>query len=323
MSKLDRSFVVLRRIAGRAFSVTALCLAIGACDSATDPEGEGDAGDASSGSADDGGVILTTGADGDGDGDGGDASMSGPGDGDGGDDAGDAGDGGSDDGGDDGGFISPPDGGIVGQCDPATQDCPRGQKCTSYVATPGGNTVDATRCVEVIGDAQWGESCERMTDNDTCAAGFFCMTDVSGNTGEGRCLEYCEINQPCEFGGECFAFNDGALPVCEVTCDPLAPACPDNQGCYAAFNSFVCAIPGAPDGQGADGDPCNTIQSCNPGLVCRTGTAGCAAEAACCSPFCDMSEGDTGCPEAGESCIQALDEPPPGLEDVGYCGIPA
>lgn len=327
MLKLDRSSLVLSRITGRAFSVTALCLALVACDSDTDPAGEGDAGGGvSTGAGDDGG-LLTTGADGDagdgdGDGDAGDDSMSGPGD-DGGDDAGDdAGDDGSGDGGDDGGFISPPDGGIIGQCDPAAQDCPRGQKCTSYVQTAGGNTVDATQCVEVIGDDQWGESCDRMMNNDTCAAGFFCMTDVSGNTGEGRCLEYCEINQPCEFGGECFAFNDGALPVCEVTCDPLAPACPDDQGCYAAFNSFVCAIPGAPNGQGADGDPCSTIQSCNPGLVCRGGTAGCAAETACCSPFCDLGEGDTGCPEASESCIQALDEPPPGLEDVGYCGIP-
>ena len=29
------------------------------------------------------------------------------------------------------------------------------------MATPGGTTVDATQCVEVIGDDQWGEACER------------------------------------------------------------------------------------------------------------------------------------------------------------------
>ena len=317
MFTLDRSLSILRRAAG--VSLCLSVLALGACDSDSDPEGQGATGNADSSGGDDG--LLPSGNDGDGDGDGGNASMTGPDDG-GNDDGND--DGGSDDGGnDDGGFITPPDGGIVGQCDPAAQDCPRGQKCTSFVAEAGGNTVDATKCVEIIGDDQWGEACERMTDNDTCAAGFFCMTAVSGNTGEGRCLEYCEINQPCEFGGECFAFNDGALPVCEVTCDPLAPTCPSGQGCYAAFNNFVCAIPGAPDGQGADGDPCSTIQSCNPGLVCRGGTAGCAAEAVCCTPFCDMDEGDSGCPEPDESCIQALDEPPPGLQNVGYCGIPA
>ncbi len=321
MATLDCSLSTLRRFAGMALCVTTL--ALGACDADSDPEGQSEAGGEDGSSGDDDGGVLTSGnAEGDGDGGGdGNASMTGPDEGDGGNDGSDGGDEGSD-GGDEGGFINDPDGGIVGQCDPAAQDCPRGQKCTSYVATPGGTTVDATQCVEIIGDDQWGESCERMEGNDTCGAGLFCMTEISGGTGEGRCLEYCVVNQPCEFGGECFAFNDGALPVCEVTCDPLAPDCPGGQGCYAAFNNFVCAIPGPANGMGADGDPCNTIQSCNPGLVCRGGTAGCAAEAACCTPFCDLSEGNAGCTEGGESCIQALDEPPPGLEDVGYCGIP-
>ena len=220
------------------------------------------------------------------------------------------------------GFITPPDGGIAGECDPAAQDCPRGQKCSSYVSTPGGQTVDATHCVDVMGDDQWGEPCERFEGNDTCAPGFFCMTDVSGNTGAGICLEYCEIDQPCEYGGECFAFNDGALPLCEVECHPLYPDCPPEQGCYAAFDSFVCATPGVSDGGGADGDSCATIQACQPGLLCKTGTAGCIGETGCCTPVCDLTDGDAGCTEAEESCLPALDDPPPGLEDAGYCGIP-
>lgn len=218
-------------------------------------------------------------------------------------------------------FLLPPDGGVVGQCDPYEQDCPKGEKCTSYVATPGQNTVDATKCVPIIGDDLWGEPCERMEENDTCAAGFFCMTDVSGNTGMGSCLEYCDVNQPCEFGGECFAFNDGALPVCEITCDPLLQDCPMGQGCYAAFDNFVCALPGAPDGLGNDGDPCNTIQSCNPGLICRGGTAGCA-EGACCTAVCDLNGAADQCSDPAEDCIQALDDPPPDLQDVGFCGVP-
>ncbi|MCH9680035.1 MAG: hypothetical protein K0V04_01275 [Deltaproteobacteria bacterium] len=220
-----------------------------------------------------------------------------------------------------GGFLMPPDGGVTGQCDPFEQDCPKGEKCTSYVVEPGGATVDATHCVEVIGDDLWGEPCERFEDNDTCAAGFFCMTDVSGNTGIGSCLEYCSPGTPCEFGGECFAFNDGALPVCEITCDPILQDCPQGQGCYAAFDNFVCAMPGAPNGQGADGDPCFTIQSCNPGLICRGGTAGCLMDT-CCTPICELSGPPDQCVDASESCVVALDDPPPGLTDVGYCGIP-
>jgi hypothetical protein len=222
-----------------------------------------------------------------------------------------------------GGFLMPPDGGVVGQCDPYEQDCPKGEKCTSYVATPGQETVDATKCVPIIGDDLWGEECERMADNDTCAAGFFCMTDVSGHTGAGTCLEYCSPGVPCMFGGECFAFNDGVLPVCEVLCDPILQDCPAGQGCYAAFDNFVCAMPGAAEGLGNDGDPCNTVQSCNPGLICRGGTAGCDMDGACCTPICEVSGPPEQCLDPSEDCIIALDDPPPGLMDVGYCGVPA
>lgn len=223
---------------------------------------------------------------------------------------------------DTGGFIMPPDGGVEGQCDPYQQDCPKGEKCTSYVSTPGQETVDSTKCVEVIGDDLWGETCERFEDNDTCAPGFFCMTDVSGHTGMGTCLEYCSVGVPCMYGGECFAFNDGALPVCEVTCDPILQDCPAGQGCYAAFDNFVCAMPGAPDGQGNDGDPCYTIQSCNPGLICRSGTAGCDMAGTCCTPVCELSGPPDQCSDPSEMCIPALENPSPGLEDIGYCGVP-
>jgi hypothetical protein len=217
-------------------------------------------------------------------------------------------------------FLQQPDGGIVEMCDPGVQDCPRGQKCSSYVSVPGKETVDATHCVDIMGDDSFGEACERIEGNDTCDAGFFCMTDVSGHTGMGICLEYCIVNQPCEFGGTCFAFNDGALPVCQTLCDPLIQNCPSDQGCYAAFDNFVCAMPGPPVGGGNDGDSCGTIQGCNPGLVCKDGTDGCPTTQ-CCTPICDLSGPADQC-TAPEMCLQALDDPPPNLSDVGYCTVP-
>lgn len=221
-----------------------------------------------------------------------------------------------------GGFIGDPDNGAIeAMCDPGMQDCPKGQKCTSYVSTPGQKTVDSTHCVDVIGDDQFGETCDRMEDNDTCAAGFFCMTDVSGHTGPGVCLEYCVVNEPCEFGGECFAFNDGTLPLCEELCDPLLQDCPGEQGCYAAFDTFVCAMPGPIDGMGDDGATCATIQGCNPGLLCQPGTDGCQSDTGCCTSVCDLSGPPDQC-SPPEECIQALEDPPPMLQDVGYCGIP-
>lgn len=226
--------------------------------------------------------------------------------------------------GDEAGFIEPPDGGVTGQCDPAAQDCPEGEKCTSFVSMPGGQTVDATKCVPATGAGLAGEPCVREAENDDCDAGFFCMTEVSGNTGDGFCLEYCDIGtMVCEFGGECFAFNDGALPICQVTCDPLLQDCVPGQGCYAAFDNFVCAVPGHADGSGNDGDACATVQSCQPGLLCRTGTNGCEDGAGCCTPVCAQSNGGTECTDGAEECVPALDNPPPGFDDVGYCGVPA
>jgi hypothetical protein len=221
---------------------------------------------------------------------------------------------------DTGSFISPPDGGIEGQCDPAAQDCPDGQKCTGYVNTPGGETIDANHCVELMGDLEFGEQCTRIDGNDDCGAGFFCMTDVSGHTGQGICLEYCEVGQACEFGGECFAFNDGQLPLCEQLCHPLAPACSGGQGCYPAFENYVCAIPGAAEGSGNDGDECYVIQGCQPGLFCSGATDGCTTESGCCTPFCDLTEADPcGAPEM---CTALAEDPMPGLEDVGGCVVP-
>ena len=219
------------------------------------------------------------------------------------------------------GFITPPDGGITGQCSPSEQDCPKGEKCTSYVAMPGGQVVDATKCVPDMGDAVAGESCTREAENDDCAAGFFCMTDISGHTGPGFCLEYCDPGVGvCEYGGECFGFNDGNLPICQVTCDPLLQDCSPGQGCYAAFDNFVCAQPGFGK-DGTDGAECATIQGCEPGLICRSGTAGCNSQS-CCTPLCDINNGGAECTDPSEMCIQALDAPPPSLADVGYCGIP-
>lgn len=227
----------------------------------------------------------------------------------------------ADSGSEEGGFITPPDGGIEGQCDPGAQDCPKGEKCTAYVSTPGGATVDANKCVPDMGDKQFGEMCERMTDNDDCDVGLFCMTDISGNTGPGFCLEFCEVDDPlgsCENGGTCIGFNDGTLPLCQNECDPLIQDCPSGQGCYAALDTFVCA--GTANDPGSDGDECLVIQGCNPGLVCISGPAGCTDR--CCTPICDLNGDGTECVDPSESCVPASENPKPGLENVGFCVVP-
>jgi len=237
--------------------------------------------------------------------------------------------------GDDGGAfygMPPPDGGVVGECDPGLQDCPNpDEKCTAYATEPGSCCVDATKCVPIIGDKSWGESCERFEENDDCAKGFFCLTATSGGTGEGVCLEFCVPNAPnqCQSDGStCQSFHDGILPLCAESCDPVLQDCPNVMGCYAAFDDFIC-VNLDQAGAGDDGDECHAIQSCVPGLVCVSPDAygpGCTGEA-CCTAFCDVNDGGAGnpaCVNPAHECVPwwAPGQAPPGRDDVGACIIP-
>jgi hypothetical protein len=228
------------------------------------------------------------------------------------------------------GFVPEIDGLVTNTCDPAVQDCPDGDKCTAYVVEQGSCCVDANKCVPVMGDGQIGDPCVRMEDNDDCAEGLFCMTVTSGSTGDGVCLAFCNVGtQDCADDGlpdaSCIAFNDGTLPLCQDSCDPLAQDCSGSLGCYGVGDQgFVCSIPGFEDGLGNDGDMCYTIQSCKPGLGCTDASvlSDCAASR-CCSPYCDLNEADT-C-AAPEECIPYYEQgtAPPGYETVGLCAVPA
>ena len=239
----------------------------------------------------------------------------------------------SDDGDDDGcsficlDFESKPE-----SCDPGVQDCPEGEKCTAYVMTPGYCCVDANKCVPVIGDKQLGEVCERGVDNDDCAKGLFCMAKTSGDTGEGVCIAFCDINNPssCAEAGlpnaKCIVYSDAVLPHCQDDCDPLAQDCTPPMGCYAVGNQgFVCTLPGHDEDKGNDNDQCYTIQSCKPGLICANGDGqqSCNSDA-CCTPYCDASGDGSECIEELEECVPYYEEgmAPPGFENVGLCYIP-
>jgi hypothetical protein len=269
-------------------------------------------GSSSSGGPDDGGT--TTGGPGD------DGSTTGT------DDGWTTGDGGNT--GDGGAFIyGEADYGVPGMCDPGLQDCPVvDEKCTAYVTEPGDCCVDRNECVPIIGNKMVGETCERTEVNDDCAKGLFCARSPSGSTGDGVCLEFCVPNLPgdCEFGGVCVPLNDGVMPLCLAECDPLLQDCPLPMGCYPAGDKFVCAMPEPMDGAGSDGDLCDRLQGCLPGLVCvGNATAGCPVDA-CCTSLCDVTGPDTQCPEPTEECVPWFEpgQAPEGLEDVGACMFP-
>lgn len=222
------------------------------------------------------------------------------------------------------GFVAPPDSG-TGECDPKEQDCPKGEKCTAW-ANDGGTFWNATRCVPETGTGVTGDSCTveggGVSGIDDCAKGHICMN--TDQEGIGTCIQFCQgQNEDCAPGQVCAIYNDGVLPICLVGCDPLLQNCPPGQACIDTPNqSFIC-FSDASGEAGADGDPCppqHGENSCDPGMWCGPGSAGCV-DVNCCTPYCDL--GDPKCTPPDE-CVSFFDEgnAPPGFENVGVCVIP-
>jgi hypothetical protein len=190
---------------------------------------------------------------------------------------------------------------IVEECNPGLQDCGQHEKCTPQARSESHCCVDSTRCVTWRGSKRQGEECTRTKDNDDCTAGLFCMTETSGQTGAGVCLRLCDPQDPATCpSGLCVPYDDGFLPLCQDTCDPLAPSCEPGFGCYAvlAFGEFVCTK----SGTRGDGEQCTTVAQCVPGLLCLDGArqVGCEHDS-CCTPVCDLHDDGSECGGA-EAC---------------------
>lgn len=223
-----------------------------------------------------------------------------------------------------------PTGGNEVECDPIAQDCPEGLKCTAY-AKELVDTWDANKCVpETNTDNVAGDPCEVeggiATGIDNCAKGYICLnTDSEGK--DGACVEFCAADMTCPNtsggAGICIVTNDGTLPICLATCDPLMQDCPGQQACYGDPGGppFFCFGPDPKDG-GQDGSTCEFTNACLAGLQCNDSATleGCPADSiGCCTPFCPL-DGDV-CTGA-EECVSFFAEPTPGFENVGICVLP-
>ena len=234
-------------------------------------------------------------------------------------------------------FIMADMGGEGGMCDVFAQDCPRGLKCMPW-ADDGGGSWNATTCTEVArSPGQRGDECavegSAVSGVDDCDVGLMCY-NVQAKTNTGTCFELCHGSEDvpeCD-EGLCAVYNDGNLPLCLTDCDPLLGDCPGGQLCVASpsANGFVCILDALPASMGDYGAPCTFVNDCDPGYFCSIQeiVAGCTNPTGCCAEYCDLSEPDptsqcTGQPD-GEECQPwyGTDAPPPGYEDVGFCGIP-
>jgi hypothetical protein len=225
-------------------------------------------------------------------------------------------------------FIEDPDGGTMSfECDVFAQDCPAGEKCLAW-ANDGGNSWNATRCSPIVEDpGQIGEPCtvvgSGLSGMDTCDVGMMCW-NVDAETLEGTCLGLCigdRSSPTCDDpSAYCAISCDGALTLCLPQCNPLEQDCAEGQACYPMGNGYFTCAPDASGDMGAQGDPCEFINVCDPGLTCLTADAvGCDETAfGCCTSYCVV--GGSPC-AGGLECMPYFNsgEAPIGLDDVGVC----
>jgi hypothetical protein len=234
-------------------------------------------------------------------------------------------------------FIERPDGGGISvECDVWAQDCPVGQKCMPW-ANDGGNSWNATKCTEVADNpGQVGDECmvegSGVSGIDTCDISSMCYY-VDPETNVGICVGFCQgsqANPVCDPGFVCSIVNDGVLILCRPECDPLLQDCVEGAACLPAGGTdlFTCIIDASGE-MGAQGDACEYLNACDPGLFCANADAvpNCDVATGCCSEFCDLDDPDPNsfCSAAGTECVPWHEEgtAPPQYTHVGACVIPA
>ncbi len=222
-------------------------------------------------------------------------------------------------------------------CSVFQQDCAPTQKCIPY-SGDGDTTWNDVRCSPIdAAPKQLGETCSAPSGpvggEDDCDRGLMCWNVAPGQT-QGVCAALCEGSANagiCPSDTVCSVYNDGVLPICLPTCDPLGTGCGPGQVCIPQGNAggrFVCAVDAAPN-DGAYGDACLAFNKCDPGLFCAPAAAvpGCTEAAGCCSRYCDLADDDPDATcdgtELGQSCVPFTGAlPAPGTESIGGCAAP-
>ncbi len=216
-------------------------------------------------------------------------------------------------------------------CNLWEQDCPEGQKCMPW-ANDGGNTWNASKCVDVMPNAgKPGDPCSVQGNGlngiDSCDKASACW-NIDPDTGKGTCVGFCKGSPDvpnCPLGTSCFVGHNGLLPICVPFCDPLLQNCMNGDLCIPQplmGDAFECA-PDASGDMGAQNDPCEYTNACDPGLLCLNSALASECNpnvAGCCLPFCDLTMPE--CTNQGATCVPwYAGTAPPGLENVGVCSL--
>lgn len=132
-------------------------------------------------------------------------------------------------------------------CTPTWNDCPFGDKCMPWSAS-GDETWNDTRCSPIDDDpGRPGDSCivegSGHSGLDSCDRDTMCW-DIDPATMAGTCVEMCtwtEDGPVCtQPGTSCFVGYDQTVQLCLPLCTPLAPDCPEGQGCFPNGLHYFC-----------------------------------------------------------------------------------
>lgn len=221
-------------------------------------------------------------------------------------------------------FIIPPD--PLPECNMWTQDCPPAEKCSAGGPPP--LSENSIACFPIVPNpAHFGEECEILLEGelgpDTCDIGLFCH-DVDPETGKGTCVELCQGTEwypMCDAGFTCLLT---AVPLCIPECEPLLQNCAGNQSCVYLADTFACSP--APDEPKELFESCESLNECDPGLVCAGPEVAVECDhnsLGCCTFYCELGGPDF-CPGVGQECrpFFAPGDTPPGHENVGICALP-
>lgn len=199
-------------------------------------------------------------------------------------------------------------------CSLVAQDCPSGQQCSRF-----------RECTdEIPNPGTLGSACAVPVDDAaprTCAGGLEC---VGPRGGEGVCMQLCDSSSSpghrADWGGCAEGLVCGGWQrVCTNACDPLAQDCGPGRGCVPDSKQGGTCLP-----IGAAGlfESCRMFETdCGPGLHCTVDhdLDGCVGyienvgPTGCCSPLCDATAADPGCPVELPVCDGFYDDEPVGV----------
>lgn len=201
------------------------------------------------------------------------------------------------------------------------EDAPPVDDGETAPSTGAGCTAGTEGCACIDGACLAGLSCLSNVCVDPGGSGPT-TTATSGpettgvTSGPGMTSSMDSTVGPADTGPPPLTTDGGSIPP-GGDCDPLFDLCEPGTACIGPSGDGIICLP---PGTAGPGQPCEALD-CGPGLYCAPSASFdlCSGNG-CCTPFCDLFDPGTACPDS-QVCDPLFPGagPPPGYEHVGIC----